>query len=56
MSTHEDRRHHVPGQSLEESREKVLARGKPFPRYEDLVIDELTDDEEAQFLAAIAGA
>ena len=56
MSTHEDHPHPVPGQSLEESREKVLARGKAFPRYEDMVIEELTDDEEAQFLAAIAGA
>ena len=56
MSTHEDHPRHVPGQSLEESREKVLARGKPFPRYEDMVIDGLTDDEEASFLAAIADA
>lgn len=56
MSTHEDHPHRLPGQSLELSRDEVLARGKPFPRYEDMVIDELTDDEEAQFLAAIAGA
>jgi hypothetical protein len=56
MSTHEDHPRPVPGQSLAESREKVLARGKPFPGYEEMVINELTDDEEAQFLAAIAGA
>jgi hypothetical protein len=56
MSTHEDHPHHVPGQSLEESREKVLARGKPFPRYEDMVIEDLTDDEEERFLAAVADA
>jgi hypothetical protein len=56
MSTHEDHPHHVPGQPLEESREKVLARGKPFPRYEDMVIEDLTDDEEERFLAAVADA
>lgn len=56
MSTHEDQSQHVPEQSLEESRERVLARGKPFPRYEDMVIEGLTADEEDQFLAAIAGA
>lgn len=56
MSTHEDHSHHAPGQSLEESREKVLARGKPFPRYEDMVIEDLTDDEEERFLAAVADA
>ncbi|MDZ7734164.1 MAG: hypothetical protein U5R31_14825 [Acidimicrobiia bacterium] len=54
MSTHEDHPRHVPGQSLEENREKILARGKRFPRYEDMVIEELTDDEEEQFLAAVA--
>ncbi|MFN0030274.1 MAG: hypothetical protein ACKV2O_24235 [Acidimicrobiales bacterium] len=56
MSTHEDHPHHVLGQSLEESREKVLARGKPFPRYEDMVIEDLADDEEERFLAAVADA
>ncbi len=56
MSTHEDHSHHVPGQSLEESRAKVLGRGKPFPRYEDMVIGDLTDDEEERFLAAVADA
>ena len=56
MSTHQGHPHHVPGQPLEESRERVLARGKPFPVYEDMVIEGLTDDEEAQFLAAVAGA
>jgi len=56
MSTHEDHPRHVPGQSLEESRAEVLARGKPFPRYEDMVIEDLTDDEEERFLAAVADA
>lgn len=46
---------HTPPQ-VRESREEILASGKPFPHYEDMVIDELTNDEEAQFLAAIAGA
>ena len=56
MSTHEDHPNHVPGQSLEETRAKVLARGKPFPPYEEMVIEGLTDDEEEKFLAAIADA
>jgi hypothetical protein len=30
--------------------------GKPFPVYEDMVIEDLTDDEEAAFLTAIAEA
>lgn len=45
MSTYEVHPRHVPGQSLEESREKVLARGKAFPRCEDMVID---DEEEGR--------
>lgn len=38
------------------TREEVLARGKPFPVYEDMVIEDLTDEEEEAFLAAIAEA
>lgn len=56
MSTNDDGSHHVPGRSLEESRESVLARGKPFLRHEDMVIEDLTDDEEERFLAAVADA
>lgn len=46
----EDNRPRLP------TREEVLARGKPFPVYEDMVIEDLTDEEEAAFLAAIADA
>jgi hypothetical protein len=38
------------------TRDEVLARGRPFPRYEDVVIDDLTDEEEDAFLNAIADA
>jgi hypothetical protein len=38
------------------TREEVLARGKPFPPYEEMVIEGLTDDEEEDFLRAIAEA
>lgn len=38
------------------TREEVLARGRPFPRYEDMVIEGLTDEEEEAFLKAIAEA
>ena len=36
--------------------EEVLSRGRPFPPYEEMVIDGLTDDEEEDFLKAIAEA
>ena len=56
MSIHDDHPPILPGESLEESRDQILASARPFPRYEDMVIDGLTDDEEASFLAAIAAA
>ena len=37
-------------------REEVLARGRPFPPYEEMIIDGLTDAEEEAFLTAIAEA
>jgi hypothetical protein len=33
-----------------------LARGKPFPPYEELVIEGLIDEEEAAFLDAMPEA
>ncbi|MCC6225016.1 MAG: hypothetical protein IT195_01240 [Microthrixaceae bacterium] len=49
--------HHSPaGETLEESRTKVLATAPLFPGYDEMVIDGLTDDEEAEFLAALAEA
>ena len=38
------------------TREEVLARGKPFPPYEEMIIEGLTDAEEEAFLTAIAEA
>lgn len=38
------------------TRAELLARGKPFPPYEETVIDGLTDAEEDAFLKAIAEA
>lgn len=32
------------------TREEILARGRPFPPYEEMVIEGLTDDEEEAFL------
>ena len=38
------------------TREEVLAHGKPFPPYEEMIIEGLTDEEEEAFLKAIAEA
>ncbi len=56
MSIHDEHHPVLPGKTLEESRDVVVASAGPFPRYEDMVIDGLTDDEEALFLSAIANA
>ena len=37
----------------EETPEQVLARGRPFPPHEQMVIDELTDEEAEAFWMAI---
>lgn len=55
MSMHQEHGPVRDGVTLEESRERILASATLFPTYEDMVIDGLTDDEEARFLAAIAG-
>lgn len=56
MPIHDDHHPILPGDALEDPREMILASALPFPRYEDMVIAELTDDEEALFLTAIAEA
>ena len=38
------------------TRDELLARAKPFPPYEEMVIEGLTDEEEEAFLKAIAEA
>jgi hypothetical protein len=41
------------GITLERSREDVLEAARPLPPDEDVVIEELSDDEDRQFLAVI---
>ena len=38
------------------TRDELLARARPFPPYEEMVIEGLTDEEEEAFLKAIAEA
>lgn len=42
-----------PGGSLEMSREELLRRARPFPTYEEMLIEELTDQESDAFWSAI---
>jgi hypothetical protein len=44
------------GHSLEESVEDILAAAKPLPFGDEMIIDDLTDDEERIFLDAINNA
>jgi hypothetical protein len=41
------------GTTLERSREDVLEAARPLPPDEDVVIEELSDDEDRRFLAVI---
>lgn len=41
------------GESLERSREEVLAAARPLPPHQEMVIEGLTEDEESIFLDAI---
>jgi hypothetical protein len=44
------------GASLERSREEVLAAARPLPPHEDMMIEDLTDEEERIFVEAILDA
>jgi hypothetical protein len=44
------------GKSLEVAPEELLARARPFTPYEDMVIEELSDEEAESFWAAITQA
>lgn len=44
------------GASLERGREEVLAAARPLPPHEDMVIEDLTDEEERVFVEAILDA
>jgi hypothetical protein len=41
---------------LEVAPEELLARGRPLPPYEDMVIEELSDEEAESFWVAITQA
>jgi hypothetical protein len=56
VSIHDKNHPLLPGATLEEPRDSILASAPPFPPYEELVLDGLTDDEETSFLTAIVGA
>jgi hypothetical protein len=42
--------------SLERSKEEVLASARPLPPHEDMVIEDLSDEEERTFVEAILDA
>ena len=44
------------GKSLERSREEVLAAARPLPPHEEMIIKDLTEDEERIFLDTILNA
>jgi hypothetical protein len=56
MSEPEPRQPVSKGASLERSREEVLAAARPLPSHEQMVIEDLTDEEERVFLEAIFNA
>jgi hypothetical protein len=41
------------GASLERSREEILAAARALPPYEDMVIDDLTEEESRRFMEII---
>ena len=51
MSTEPVRPSH--GESLELPVEEMLRRARPLPPHEEMVIDDLTEEEGAAFLAAL---
>jgi len=56
MSEPEARRPGSRGPSRERSRDDVLAAARPLPPDEDVLIDDLTEDEDRIFLAAALDA
>jgi hypothetical protein len=45
--------HPSHGESLELPVEELLRRARPLPPHEEMVIDDLTEEEGAAFLAAL---
>ena len=56
MSESSARRPNVKGTTLERERNEVLDAARPLPPDEDVLIGELTDEEDHLFLAAILDA
>ncbi len=56
MSEPGARRPDVKGTTLERQRSEVLDAARPLPPDEDVLIGELTDEEDRLFLAAILDA
>lgn len=42
-----------PGVNLERAREEILTAAQPLPPYEDMVIGELSEDEDKRFMEII---
>jgi hypothetical protein len=55
-SRHTVRRSPRPGESLERSREEVIASLRPLPPADEMLIEDLTETEDRLFMAAVAGA
>ena len=56
MSEPDSRRSVSRGSSRERSREDVLAAARPLPPDEDVLIDDLTEDEDHLFITAVLDA
>jgi hypothetical protein len=56
MSEPESRGLASRGRSLERSREEALAAARPLPPHDEMLIEDLTDEEERIFVEAILGA
>jgi hypothetical protein len=56
MSEQEARRPDPRGSSRERSRDDVLAAAQPLPPDEDVLIGDLTEDEDRLFIAAVLDA
>lgn len=56
MTEREARRPDSRGPSRERSRKDVLAAARPLPPDEDVLMDDLTEDEDRLFIAAVLDA
>jgi hypothetical protein len=56
MSEPERQQPACKGASLERSREEVLAAARPLPPHEEMLIEDLTDEEDRIFVEAIFDA